>query len=387
MLAAFIAAAGIGEADESGEELVNEPVDADIVVEPPPVGACGVVGPEVPAAELAAPAGGRRRGRQLVELRLRKKAERATRCLETLTACVNPSLAKEVSRYFAIGKAGSLAPQARSSARLYSNQDQFVNVKVQRQAERHRNRAIISHLEQSVRRLPALLDDTELLVTTVVADDATIWTRLPSNDIDHQAQVRRSHHRAAVRRAAGKRVKRKIEKSSAAGRMVASPCLSLVQHLIRKSNVTPSGVSSSLTQIHAPMQVLPKANWKTIHTRKNRWSVWTGRACGAVFGGGVSDGPLHTKLNAAKVILMLPTNDAASVNTCIDAEEMKACESATNAAESRWRLHLGINCMGHQSCLTNKIACGICGDLDSTLVRAGHILEGARSFYKFYQAS
>ena len=213
MLAAFIAAAGIGEADESSEDEVVEPVAADIVVEPPPVGAGIVVGPGVPAAELAAPPGGRRRGRPLVELRLRRKAERATRCLEALTACVNPCLAKEVSRYFAIGKAGSLAPQVRSSARLYSNPDQLVNVKVQRQAERHRNRAVISHLEQTVRRLPMLLDDIELLVTTVVADDATIWTRLPSNDIDHQAQVRRSHHRAAIRRAAGKRVKRKIEKS------------------------------------------------------------------------------------------------------------------------------------------------------------------------------
>ena len=201
---------------------------------------------------------------------------------------------------------------------------------------------------------------------------ACLWTR--------SAQLqRRSSHASA-----NGNVQKRSEplETKYAGRNLATACLTLVQHLFLKRRGSSHWPAA---QIHTPSMALPRANWRTIHSRKARWQLWRGSQLGDNWRIGHGADMLQNRLQAVPVIMKLSTNDAAMTNACIVCQEEEEFLQG-NVAHEKFRLHLHTHCLGHQAALLCRPAARSCGDLATIIVRLGHVLSTSRQMAKFLES-
>ena len=370
---------------------------------PPAAGAVGAAAAPAPAAPAAAagaaaaaaPARGRGRGRgrghdhgraglaRAWQERHRAREERAFAAAAQVAEISNPALQNLVSEQFAFSWRGTLTQERRSASRLLFDPSHLVVVDKSRKIQRLREHALATHTTSVRDRLPALFDDCELAVAMSVADDATMWCRTPADEHQKAAEARKRRTRIRIARQRGSQraVPQVAKKRIAAGTNKATTVLNVVAHLYLKSRRANRG--AALVRMHSPTQALAQANWRTIYERKSRWAAWNGGACGSMW----HSAALKQKFDDTAVVLMLSTADSATTSDCVDAAEEKSCFEATDSAAGRWRLHWSVRCQGHQACLGNRAAADQCGDFSSTLVRLGHLWEGARNVARLMEAA
>ena len=73
--------------------------------------------------------------------------------------------------------------------------------------------------------------------------------------------------------------------SARKGMKRVQPLLGMLQHLILRKADEADG-AGQIAQIHAPCQLLPRANSWTILSRMRRWSLYSAAGCAEHFGGG-----------------------------------------------------------------------------------------------------
>ena len=106
---------------------------------------------------------------------------------------------------------------------------------------------------------------------TVVSDDTNVWVNNPSRkrDIDEAGGV--SSNLKAVK-----------------GMKRVQPLLGMLQHLILRTEPeagVPGAGDVHIAQVHAPCQLLPRANSFTILSRMRRWSLYSSVGCAPQLGG------------------------------------------------------------------------------------------------------
>ena len=243
--------------------------------EPVPAAAAAEVhAAAAPAAAARAAGRGQPGSDRLLRSKTALRKEADAQAIDDLSALSNPSLQTEVSKEFAFN-AGKMGRKDNELVTLTCDPSHHAVVDRNRTHQRRRWRALSSHVGAVCDRLPTLVEGARVVLLNEVIDDATMWTRLPPDKKDVANSARKK--RAAA--AAGKKTKPHSEKQSAAGRNVATPVMTMVQHVITQRD----GQAPRSTQIHVPCQAVPQSNWSTLNARKKRWSVWTGSDVGDVF--------------------------------------------------------------------------------------------------------
>ena len=331
---------------------------------------------------LAATAGHRaRRGQALGAARKRARAARLESAVHSLHDLGAASLEDDVSEQFTF-KGGS--------------KDKFVAIPLTfdgglktlvdktRSRARLRRRAVASYHQAVCRALVSFLRGARLVLCSEVADDATLWTRLPPTA--EQKKALAEGHAAKRRRAEArgkKRTRELPEHIQATGRNVATTCMSLEQHVIA---VGGNGGHANAVKLHTPMLPLPRSNWSTIFARKRRWCIYSGANVKSVYSdrgtAGDAGARLEERMAAMPVICKLCTTDSATSMLCVSAQEERWC-AADSTPGQKIRLHFGTPCMAHQACLLTRPCYQACGDLSTSVLRLGHILGSARQFSAF----
>ena len=156
--------------------------------------------------------------------------------------------------------------------------------------------------------------------------------------------------------------------------------LGMLQHLIlRRSDGTGS---QAIAQIHAPCQLLPRANSWTILHRMRRWSLYSSVGCAPQFGGE----NLWNLFAAVPLKLVLHCGDALPANhVCQAAEHVRwherRTEGDTNASTT---LQTECNCLHHQTALALKPGLLSVDGLCSGMVRMTRAMR-ATKFQCLYQ--
>jgi hypothetical protein len=229
-------------------------------------------------------------------------------------------------------------------------------------------RGAASHVLAMRPALTKFIDGCEALVVSAVLDDASIWVRKRTED--------------------GREVKRYLcnRKATAAkrqsGRNVHMPTLACVQRIIKIDGVgRRAGV-----KIHTPCQVLPRANWSTIHNRFSRWS-FSGLRPGRKLAPLMNLQLLRTMARVPDVALLI-TQDNLVTNRCIIAEEQNRLADLrrefrnSQATTDYFRGVFDTSCVQHSGCLCTKPVYRRLG-LPSVLVKLGHTLESGTTFTSF----
>ena len=241
-------------------------------------------------------------------------------------------------------------------------------------------RGAVSHVQAVGRRLAAVTENAKSLIHMDCADDATMWCRAFKDKMEVTAQAKRAARAAAKKKLKGQR--------GGGARNKAVPCMNVVQHarLRYGTGGGDRGHAALCIQIHSPTTPLPRANYATIFNRKRKWNLVSGVTVGERLRPPGQDGDrLQDAVDRIPIIVKLGSNDAAAANDCVTAAEQRALIQQRQPNQ-RWRCHLDVHCLGHQACLLTKPAYERCGDLSSTIVRLGHVLQSARAARGFRAA-
>ena len=316
---------------------------------------------------------------RLAVARAKARAERAESAMQSVLEASQPNLRRQTSRVFGFqDDAGNIAHARARESRMLGDADTvfYVNASVQERALR--DRAVSSHVSATRQELPRWLADPEVIAVSSVIDDATLWMRLPMEGDAEKAQEARAKRRAVKAKAKAAATGRPASRGTffGSGRNKATTVLSMVNHVYLKRRLDRGACCA---QLHAPAQALPRANWRTIADRKDKWSLWDGAHVGAAFKD--ADGEVQQKMDSAAAVLSLSTHDAASVNSCVVAREEILSEHSSTDEKVHLVFHM--HCMAHQASLATRHGTASVSDLGTTLVRLGHILAGARNFSKY----
>ena len=104
---------------------------------------------------------------------------------------------------------------------------------------------------------------------TVVSDDTNVWVNNPSKK---RAISETGYASASVKTVKG--IKR------------VQTLLGILQTLVIRRSSSGSDGAASIAHVHAPCQLLPRANAWTILSRLRRWSLYSAVGCAEHFGGG-----------------------------------------------------------------------------------------------------
>ena len=339
-------------------------------------------------AEVAPAAGLARAPRDHRSLKFRIQAQQArarqsrmAASLVALSDAASPSVQQQVCRVFSIAAGADNASEGRhEGAALYRSPSTLIVCDKRRERGRIRDRALCAHRDLVCERMPAYVAGAEVLLCSAVSDDATMWCRLPADAAGRAAVLQRNASRARGAARAGLRRKwrRTPKVLTAIGRNKAATCVTCVQHLFCLRGGALSGV-----EITSPCQTVPRANWKTLQSRKHQWAVWNGCSVGQRYHHPLFD--VDGIFQAIPVIVMLSTNDAAPTNVNIRAFEEQNCQTST-VRGSQWRFHFDLSCLGHQVTLPARAAASLTGDLDTILVRLGHVLSTSTQTSKLLRA-
>ena len=139
-----------------------------------------------------------RRAREAVG---RQRAEDAVRQMDKLA---NPTLQEHVSKMFSFGGKESSKTMCALS---FGRDGEAVGVDRRRQQGRFRHRALASHVAGVRKGLLVHCRNCDVLVCSEVADDATMWTRLPEDGTGDAARAQRASRKRLKSRPAAAAVR------------------------------------------------------------------------------------------------------------------------------------------------------------------------------------
>ena len=186
-----------------------------------PINAAGPIGAgaaDGAADPLPPGAGGRGRGRgrgrgdaqRLLNDRAAAQHARTEDALEFLSALANPTLEQRVSQQFAF-LPDALGKTQKEAATVTCAAGETAVIDKRRQMVRLKRRALTSHIQGMRSNLVGFIGEvTEIAISSEVADDATMWTRLPVDAVGAAAEALkprlRKRKRAEAKRAPGKQI-------------------------------------------------------------------------------------------------------------------------------------------------------------------------------------
>ncbi|CAE7490171.1 unnamed protein product, partial [Symbiodinium necroappetens] len=208
-------------------------------------------------------------------------------------------------------------------------------------------------------------DDPYKASVTVVSDDTNVWVNNPSKKREILENGRTAD--SANKHKGMKRVQ---------------SLLGMLQHVILRRSDGDGMGSQAIAQIHAPCQLLSRANsWTTLH-RMRRWSLYSSVGCAPQFGGE----SLWNLFAAVPLKLVLHCGDALPANHVCQAAEhvrwhQRRTEGDINASTT---LQTECNCLHHQAALALKPGLLSVEGLCSGMVRMTRAMR-ATKFQCLYQ--
>ena len=168
--------------------------------------------------------------------------------------------------------------------------------------------------------------------------------------------------------------------------------LNLLQNVFMEGTLRGTQYSDCVT-FHSGTSVLPVANWATIMSRAQRWSVFSGAGTPGehVLG---SDPATRTSIRSAIVaiprIVLVFSKDSVSANQAWVRHEQQLCRDLSLGTERKIPV-VSVDCIQHQCCLVKKPAmCGLGStSVPTALVRMCHVLDSstfARQFIEVLHA-
>ncbi|CAE7471490.1 unnamed protein product, partial [Symbiodinium microadriaticum] len=197
---------------------------------------------------------------------------------------------------------------------------------------------------------------------TVVSDDTNVW-------VNNASQKRHFSEGVCSETKPVKGMKR------------VQSLLGLLQHLIIRTDGEPDGVGT-IAQVHAPCQLLPRANSFTILDRLRRWSLYASIGCAEPYGGR----GLWDLFATVPLKLIVHCGDALPANHVVQAAEHiewheKRLAGDRNAATT---LQTELNCLHHQAALALKPGLLSIPNLCSAMVRMTRAMR-ATKFQSLFQ--
>lgn len=111
----------------------------------------------------------------------------------------------------------------------------------------------------------------------MVADDTNVW-------VNNSTVARMRQKENAEQDVSGDCVDPKFETKRGMKKMQSM--LGMLQHVSCRFDGDARAACEDIVQLHVPSQLLPRANWSTIHDRMVRWSVFSGvGGCSEALGG------------------------------------------------------------------------------------------------------
>ena len=125
------------------------------------------------------------------------------------------------------------------------------------------------------------LDLIEIEVS-VVSDDTNVWVNNSTMSYDPGSKREENQDgQQNQQNPQGVGEKDYVEKR---GMKKMQSLMAMLQHIFLRPHDEPNG-PGCIAQVHCPSQLLPRANWKTIHDRMARWAVYSSEGTGAPLGG------------------------------------------------------------------------------------------------------
>lgn len=246
------------------------------------------------------------------------------------------------------------------------------------QAQKHAfDRIAVGHVLAQARGLKQFLNVKEesvgFVTSSCVFDDANIWISLPPGSTAAEELA----SSAPSARAASAHLKRKVK-----GRMRFIPVLSVVEKL-HKLEIDSDSHSLSLAvgaSVFSPVQVLPKANYKTVEDRLHRWTILngTGRTgCCVDLYGEIDLQSLGAWTNISVVKDCLAVNG--NIIHTMEQSALAVWEAASTDRQRRMVTTIyHVNCCAHMTVLACKPLMKFQEGLSTNTVRMGHLCQSSR---------
>lgn len=295
-----------------------------------------------------------------------------------LAACTNPAKARYISSALALNTGKAEIADVVAFADDTSTAAVVDRTKKQRLAYGH---ALVGHLEGVKASFAPLLQDSGHVVITKCSGDASMWCRLPPDELKKAAT--RDSAIACSKAPAKGRGKGRGKRAGrgwafAVGKNKRTPFMTTVQHAFLKQKGPRQGLRKF--QLHSPSISTPRANWRSRLMSKKR-SAWTGAGLGSQFlppGASASDVAADTS-----IVMEVSTADKATTNTYIFAAAEEAATLAKSSAQDRVRLNLRHYCKDHSECLVKRPAAKQSGSMKTTLIWLGDIFGSSRQWSLF----
>ena len=204
-----------------------------------------------------------------------------------------------------------------------------------------------------------------LIEVTSVADDTNIW-------VSSALTARKESKSDTMPK---QEVERKIR-----GMKKMQALLAMLQHVFVP---VPGEPGFEVWQLHAPCQLLPRANWCTVNSRMRRWSVFCSEGCGEQFGGQ----ELWSEFCKVKYKLIVCCADALGTNHVVQASEQVSWESKRKdgCPQAATTFQIESDCMAHQACLAKKPGLLAIEGLCSAVVRFTRAMRSSKYQNNFNQ--
>ena len=265
---------------------------------------------------------------------------------------------------------------------------------VKRDRKRLTRRGLASHIHGVSEKIENAVTGCRDVISLNVLDDCSVWVQKRRKDF------------------------RDVDgKPSKKARNSFRPALNCVQHLFTRHVVAQAGSVDDgdhlhLARVSVPCQILPKANWSTIHHRWSQWSTSSGSGCGRKLKASTSIGPgdgaggrpalpfglgafaappnnkglaVDAALGATRHHCLVMILDNISANGCVVRKEQDlVIEQRANGRKNKSLWHMP--CQHHTACLPAKpMVNRISKSMASIYVRIGHMMEHGKCFDSWLQ--
>ena len=364
--------------------------------------------PEPDRRGAAAKRRGRPRGHALsADTRRRmqcKQAQRRKRETEHKLAVVaersaNSSLARQASDVFSLASLGKRANK-RSRAAVVGDEAMAAVVELSvdryRTDSRLRDRGLVSHVVAQSASLANMCEGAGGLIVTSVFDDASMWVQ--HKGADHEGDLVPSGARMGrggvgvefPRGRGGRGGRGGVRRTSRRFRRNKhQPVLNVVQTAFALREATTAAGCPALEgcNVVVPAQVMPQANWPTVHAHWQRWGLLTSAGPGRALAAGNLE--LGAAVGSVPFVGLLLVADNLELNNCVVGREQRGLDSTRPSAHdqiSARRAVLSVSCAHHSGALTTRASGDRVLGLSAALVRLGHLLESGRTMEKYRQA-
>ena len=171
---------------------------------------------------------------------------------------------------------------------------------------------------------------------TVISDDTNVWcnqatTAYKSKDTEsqHDSQDQQTQPELVEKRGSKK----------------VQSLMAMIQQVALRVNGDEDGLGRVI-RVHAPSQLLPRANWSTIHDRMKRWSIYSCAGSAPVLGGDA----LWQAFKRIPLKLVIQVADALPANHCV-----QGCE------QEGWSRRRDVHCENGLTTLQFEVGWGSVG--------------------------